>query len=127
MSLATLKADYAEFSRRVKARLAKGAESYGNKSFGRPMVETCRQIAEELEDVAGWLYVLWIQARIKCGEAIDEPAGEKHVREFFDDLMGAGVPGNAVERIHDMAAHACARWQNMRVGLMVVLRELGEQ
>lgn len=127
MNITSLKADYAEFSRRVKARLAKGAESYGDKSFGRPMVETCRQIAEELEDVAGWLYVLWIQARIKCGEAIDDPAGDKHVREFFDDLMGAGVPGNAVERIHDMAANACARWQNTRVTLMTVLRELEAQ
>ena len=47
----------------VASRLCAGEREYGNRSFARPPVELVGEIAEELEDVAGWAYILWRRLR----------------------------------------------------------------
>lgn len=48
-----------KFLERLTARLAKGEQEYGQASFARTVPELCDEIQQELEDVAGWGYVLW--------------------------------------------------------------------
>jgi hypothetical protein len=47
----------------VAARLRAGEREYGNRSFARPPTELVGEIAEELEDVAGWAFILWCRLR----------------------------------------------------------------
>jgi hypothetical protein len=58
-----MEAEYREFSRKVFARLEVGAKEYGDGSFHRPESEVLGELQQELEDVAGWGYILW--ARIQ--------------------------------------------------------------
>jgi hypothetical protein len=48
-----------DFMRSVEARLDKGVTDYGDQSFERSTGELLGEIREELEDVCGWVYVLW--------------------------------------------------------------------
>ncbi len=50
-----------DFTGAVRARLDKGQAEYGGASFQRPPEELVDEIAEELEDVAGWAFVLWVR------------------------------------------------------------------
>lgn len=43
----------------LQARWKKGAEQYGEQSFGLRPQEIQREILQELVDVPGWLFVLW--------------------------------------------------------------------
>ena len=56
-------ADFDDFVRAVDARLAKGAQQYGDSSFSRPEDEIIRELQEELEDVAGWAFIMWLRLR----------------------------------------------------------------
>lgn len=49
----------AEFLYRLQKRLQKGAVEYGDASFDKPIPETIEQLMEEVEDIAGWAFVLW--------------------------------------------------------------------
>ena len=57
----TLDADLQRFVARLRQRLIKGAETYGDASFTRPAAELVDEIQQELEDVAGWSLLLWIR------------------------------------------------------------------
>lgn len=50
-----------EFKKRLDARWAKGAKEYGDASFGESPAATTEQILQEIEDIAGWAFVLWVQ------------------------------------------------------------------
>ena len=47
----------ARFPSHVLARAEAGAAEYGDRSFGRPVVELLAELNEELADVAGWAHV----------------------------------------------------------------------
>jgi len=49
------------FVAKVQDRLHMGAEAYGDRSFERPPAEIVEEIQEELEDVCGWSYCLWLR------------------------------------------------------------------
>lgn len=52
-----------EFFRQIRERLKAGAREYGDASFQRPDAELHREIEEEILDIAGWSYVLWVKLR----------------------------------------------------------------
>ena len=52
-----------DFLARLRARLHKGAAEYGDVSFERHPVNTAHELLEEVEDVAGWAFVAWVQLR----------------------------------------------------------------
>lgn len=49
------------FVARLRARLAAGAATYGDRSFTRPAVELVDEVQQELEDVCGWSLLPWIR------------------------------------------------------------------
>jgi len=49
------------FTTRLRARLDAGAREYGDASFQRPAAELIDEIQQELEDVAGWGFLLWVR------------------------------------------------------------------
>ena len=49
------------FVARLRARLAAGTATYGDRSFTRPAAELVDEIQQELEAVAGWGLILWIR------------------------------------------------------------------
>ena len=80
-----------EFLDRVAVRLEKGATEYGNANLELPTPGTAKEILEEVLDLAGWAYVLWVQMtrRLERLEvAADELApngqapGKRHVTEI---------------------------------------------
>lgn len=61
MSSRNLEKFEADFLSAVRARLFHGRLNYGDKSFDKP--GTPDEILEEIVDIAGWAYVLWVQMR----------------------------------------------------------------
>lgn len=57
-----------EFVERLRARLDAGRREYGAVSFERPPDELRGEIEEELLDVAGWAFVLWVRVRSLLGD-----------------------------------------------------------
>lgn len=45
----------------LRARLDAGRREYGPASFTRSPLEVRKEIEEELLDVAGWAFVLWVR------------------------------------------------------------------
>lgn len=57
-----------EFFDVLRARLAKGAAEYGDKSFAKPTPTSAAEILEEILDVAGWAFVHWVAMRRRLHE-----------------------------------------------------------
>lgn len=112
------------FAERLRKRWADGAKRYGDQSFAAPLTETCRQIMEELEDVPGWAFILWIQVRHRCGEAIDLTRRQDYEAEFLRSMRVDREPRNAVERIEQLAGSAFYRWHLVRTGLHDIITQL---
>ena len=55
--------DFPEFLDVLNTRLEKGRQEYGDSSFTRPSDELAREIEEELIDVVGWAFFLWLRIR----------------------------------------------------------------
>lgn len=55
----------AKFFLALRARLAKGDVEYGDKSFDSPLLP--EEILEEIVDIAGWAFVLWVQMQERLG------------------------------------------------------------
>jgi hypothetical protein len=55
--------DIQQFLSHIKTRLDAGAAAYGDQSFNRPVLNTTEEILQEIEDIAGWSFVLWVQAK----------------------------------------------------------------
>jgi hypothetical protein len=51
------------FVEHLRARWAKGQAEYGDKSFDVPVFNTVQEILQEIEDLAGWSFILWCQVR----------------------------------------------------------------
>jgi len=49
------------FVTRLRARLNAGAREYGSTTFERPAAELIDEIQQELEDVCGWSFLLWVR------------------------------------------------------------------
>ncbi len=56
-----------EFLDRLAARLEAGAREYGDKSFDTPLPAISGNLLEEVEDVAGWAFVMWRHLAIRLG------------------------------------------------------------
>ncbi len=65
---------FSEFAARVAKRLDAGKREYGDSSFRRPRAELLDEVQEELLDVCGWSYILWIRLeRLRAKLAQVEP------------------------------------------------------
>lgn len=113
------------FADRLRKRWADGAARYGDASFGRPMVETVRQVLEELEDVPGWLFVLWVQARVAAGEVLDLAQRHELEEDFLRAMRVPRERRNAVQEIEWIAGCGFERWRSIRMTLAGVLHQLG--
>ena len=65
---------FGNFASKVRARLRKGAAVYGDRSFSADPADLLREIQEELEDVAGWGFILW--TRLERARKALEKIGE---------------------------------------------------
>jgi len=52
-----------DFVLAVASRLRAGEREYGDRSFALPAARLADEIVEELEDVAGWAFILWCRLR----------------------------------------------------------------
>jgi len=62
-------ASFPAFCAAIAGRLAAGAKEYGDVSFTRPVGDLLEEIEQELFDVAGWAFVLWVRVRALRAEA----------------------------------------------------------
>lgn len=73
-----------EFVARLRERWKQGAIEYGDESFGLPIHCTAAEILQEVEDVAGWAFVAWVQMRERLGvvrssaSALEKRTGSAH-------------------------------------------------
>lgn len=114
------------FAERLRKRWAAGAKRYGDASFSQSMTDTCRQITEELEDVPGWAFVLWLQSRMHCGEVIDLQRRQDYEGEFLRAMRSSVEPRNAVDKIARLAGDAFHRWHVIRLTLDGIVRDLAQ-
>ena len=68
-----------DFGAVVRKRLERGAAEYGDSALTRPASELTGELAEELEDLAAWSYLLWRRVRgfekaVSADAGSDEPA-----------------------------------------------------
>lgn len=61
----------AEFVERLHARWRRGAEAYGDQSFSKPLPVTAEEILAEVEDIAGWAFVMWVSLRKRLTAVIE--------------------------------------------------------
>jgi hypothetical protein len=54
---------FADFAAAIGRRLEKGRKAYGDRSFDLASPRLVDEVLEELEDVAGWSFVLWCRLR----------------------------------------------------------------
>ncbi len=47
----------------TRLRLEKGKKEYGDSSFTRPSHELAEEMEEEIMDVCGWAFILWLRIR----------------------------------------------------------------
>ena len=65
----------AEFVRRLKKRWARGARDYGDASFEAPLPKTVAEILCEIEDIAGWSFILWVQLKRRLDNMVEVEHG----------------------------------------------------
>lgn len=51
------------FIERITARIEKGQEEYGNRSFDKPLDALSNEVLEELEDTALWSFIIWVRVQ----------------------------------------------------------------
>jgi hypothetical protein len=72
--------EYAEYWRRVTRRVKKGQAEYGDASFLSSPVELLDELQQEVEDIAGWGYILWRRL-----ERAKQLLLRDHSRAIFDE------------------------------------------
>ena len=60
----------------LNARMEKGADEYGERSWSKDPVELCGEVMEELADVAGWAGIMWCRLE-RLRTALVEIRGKK--------------------------------------------------
>lgn len=74
-----LEAPLGRFVQRLRTRLEAGAATYGDRSFTRPAADLVDEIQQELEDVCGWGFLLWIRLeRLRSAVERTEQGGDPH-------------------------------------------------
>lgn len=68
-----------QFVAMLRKRWKSGARTYGDGSFYRPVPETVDQILDEVADIAGWAFVLWVQLKLRL-DAVALAGRKKHQR-----------------------------------------------
>lgn len=53
----------AEFLSHLRSAWARGHAEYGDTSFDKPLLDTTEEILQEIEDIAGWSFILWVQIK----------------------------------------------------------------
>lgn len=66
--------DWPEYVTSVSARLQKGSQTYGDKSFSMEPRELTRELQAEALDLCGWGFILW--KRLRDIERAMESAGK---------------------------------------------------
>jgi len=61
-----------DFAEEVRSRLEAGRQTYGDRSFSRPVPELLAELEQEALDLAGWGFVLWSRLRSLREAASDE-------------------------------------------------------
>lgn len=59
-----------EFAARLFERWRRGAVERGDASFDRPLATTADEMLQEVEDIAGWAFVLWVQLRMRLQRVV---------------------------------------------------------
>lgn len=122
----------------LRARLRKGSDEYGNDSFLRGPVETSREIQEEVIDVAGWCFVLWVQVKQRfryrdlTAALLEDLTTEYLLR--LRTCLARGVQPSAnpsygteqdfLRAIEALAVRAIRDWQDLQVRLSKLLSSL---
>lgn len=107
-----------EFSRTLRDRLDVGRKEYGDRSFSRDPAELIGEIEQELLDVCGWAFVLWIRlkaAREACervGPAVDfkyaqEEASCVHIPNRNDSAL-CGAKQDGIALASDLRQATCS-------------------
>lgn len=79
------------FASAVRRRLEQGRREYGDSALSRPLPELRGELAEELEDVCGWAFLLWLRVRrIDAATAERGPLSpaERHRRDSDEPPLG---------------------------------------
>lgn len=72
----------------LRKRWKAGAREYGDRSFFRSPLETVDQVLDEVADIAGWAFVLWVQLKLRLENAvlsalaIEEKVGRRKRADF---------------------------------------------
>lgn len=53
--------DLETFVSQLRERLRVGAETYGNRSFERPIAELIDEVCAEALDISGWSFLAWVR------------------------------------------------------------------
>jgi hypothetical protein len=123
----------------VHARLQKGAIEYGNESFGRSTTGLVQEVLAEQLDTAGWLFVLWVQARNRQ-KRVDLTAGvrARYQLQFLtavgtwielgimldDDPGEMATTGAICDELTKLAAGAFFTWQALEKRLDHAINKL---
>jgi hypothetical protein len=67
------------FIERISARLEKGQEEYGNRSFEQPLDVLSNEVLEELEDTAIWSFIIWVRVQSLRQRLLAEESLDKEV------------------------------------------------
>ena len=92
-----------EFLDKLGRRLDKGAREYGDRSFEQSPGRTVEELLEEIEDIAGWAFVLWVQARKRLGgvaSGIEQDMMGDMDRNTYPPLVKGGQ-GKSPEQLED--------------------------
>lgn len=68
-----------EYQRRVRARIKAGAQEYGDTSFLSSPLALIEEIQQEIEDIAGWGYIMWVRL-----ERMKRLASKLETKELLD-------------------------------------------
>lgn len=75
-----------EFVERLRQRWARGARDYGDASFHAAPDVTVGEILSEVEDVAGWAFVLWVSLRQRLHAVTDNATTMQDLHARIDAL-----------------------------------------
>lgn len=68
---------WVSFAELVAARLEKGRELYGDRSFSLEPLELTKEVEEEILDVCAWSFILWMRLRaLRRRLALEERGSE---------------------------------------------------
>lgn len=108
-----------EFVAKLRAAWARGAEEYGDESFGKPICCTQEEILQEIVDIAGWSFIAFVQTRNNLDRArrsaveLGLPRGSAHdlAKEILarvDSLESPAIdyPAMSMQLVRDVVRHA---------------------